>query len=230
MKLKYYLRGLGIGILVTAVILGITGKDGTMSDEEIKLRAKELGMVEQRTLADLRGEEEISQMTSHESENNKGKEQEDNHVGEKVEASTPTKESETTNPPETTSEPVPTKEPEDSREPETTEEPKVTEPAQEEEIPQVTEKPGENVSSEEPAVTEGPETDEIQKFKVDIIPGDTSYSVCIRLQEMGLIDDALSFDKYLCKMNYDKKLNIGSFTIEKGMTEEEIAKTITRTK
>lgn len=212
MKLKYYLRGLGIGILVTAVILGITGKDGTMSDEEIKLRAKELGMVEQRTLADLRGEEEISQMTSHESENNKGKEQEDNHVGEKVEASTPTKESE------------------DSREPETTEEPKVTEPAQEEEIPQVTEKPGENVSSEEPAVTEGPETDEIQKFKVDIIPGDTSYSVCIRLQEMGLIDDALSFDTYLCKMNYDKKLNIGSFTIEKGMTEEEIAKTITRTK
>ena len=47
MKRKYYLRGLGTGILVTALILIIaSGQKETMTDEEVKARARELGMVE----------------------------------------------------------------------------------------------------------------------------------------------------------------------------------------
>ena len=48
MNLKYYLRGLGIGTIVTALILGIAlgNPNDQMSNEEIKQRAKELGMVE----------------------------------------------------------------------------------------------------------------------------------------------------------------------------------------
>ena len=56
MNLKYYLRGLGIGIIVTALILGFSvgGKEKTLSNEEIKERAKELGMTEENVvLADL---------------------------------------------------------------------------------------------------------------------------------------------------------------------------------
>lgn len=47
MKLKYYLRGLGIGILVTTVILMITfsGHKADISDKEIIVRAQALGMV-----------------------------------------------------------------------------------------------------------------------------------------------------------------------------------------
>ena len=47
MKLKYYLRGLGIGIIVTTVILMISfpGKEEKLTDEEIIARAKQLGMV-----------------------------------------------------------------------------------------------------------------------------------------------------------------------------------------
>lgn len=46
MKLKYYLRGLGIGILVTATILTIVyHTKGSMSDSQIKKRAEQLGMV-----------------------------------------------------------------------------------------------------------------------------------------------------------------------------------------
>lgn len=52
MKLKFYLRGLGIGILVTAVIMGIvSSRSRQMTDEEIKARARELGMVESTTLS-----------------------------------------------------------------------------------------------------------------------------------------------------------------------------------
>lgn len=49
MKLKYYLRGLGIGIVVTAFISSIANGIGnkTLATEEIILKAKELGMVTQ---------------------------------------------------------------------------------------------------------------------------------------------------------------------------------------
>lgn len=56
MKLKYYLRGLGIGILVTALIMGFTTRDSRpLTDAEIKAVAAELGMVESDSLrlADL---------------------------------------------------------------------------------------------------------------------------------------------------------------------------------
>ena len=48
MKLKYYLRGLGIGIICTAIIMGIAlsgSKKETLSDTEIIERARLLGMV-----------------------------------------------------------------------------------------------------------------------------------------------------------------------------------------
>ena len=58
MERKYYLRGLGIGIVVTAIIMGIatSGKRG-MTDEEIIARAKELGMVENTVLSEKTEEE-----------------------------------------------------------------------------------------------------------------------------------------------------------------------------
>ncbi len=48
MRLKTYLRGLGIGMLITALIIGISSTRNTpvLSDEEIKTRAYELGMVD----------------------------------------------------------------------------------------------------------------------------------------------------------------------------------------
>ena len=51
MKLKSYMRGLGIGIVVTALIMGIATKDGRpMTDAEIKAAAAKLGMVESNSL------------------------------------------------------------------------------------------------------------------------------------------------------------------------------------
>ncbi|MBR1876017.1 MAG: hypothetical protein IJ805_02795 [Lachnospiraceae bacterium] len=49
MRLKMYLRGLGLGIIVTTLIVsaGKSGRAAELSDEEIKTRAKALGMVEE---------------------------------------------------------------------------------------------------------------------------------------------------------------------------------------
>ena len=48
MKLKYYLRGIGVGMIVTTVILMITfavHREQPLTDDEIRERAAELGMV-----------------------------------------------------------------------------------------------------------------------------------------------------------------------------------------
>lgn len=57
MKLKYYLRGIGIGIIVTALIfmIGASTLD-QMSDEEIIARAKDLGLVEKTVLKEPESE------------------------------------------------------------------------------------------------------------------------------------------------------------------------------
>ena len=58
MKLKYYLRGLGIGVFVSVIVMTVAfGNRKPMTDEEIKARAKELGMIENSVLADMNKED-----------------------------------------------------------------------------------------------------------------------------------------------------------------------------
>ncbi|MDO4188787.1 MAG: hypothetical protein Q4D29_07330, partial [Lachnospiraceae bacterium] len=49
MKLRMYLRGLGLGMVVTALVMafGVKTNNKTMTDAEVRARAKELGMVEE---------------------------------------------------------------------------------------------------------------------------------------------------------------------------------------
>ena len=62
MRLKYYLRGLGIGIIVTAVILMISnaGQKSSMTDDEIMERAEQLGMIRPEEDSELEGQNDIN--------------------------------------------------------------------------------------------------------------------------------------------------------------------------
>ena len=119
MKLKYYLRGLGIGMAVTALILGISfsGRQGqeaqTLTDEQIRERASELGMVDssELTLAALQNSAQ-PQITME---------------PEVTEESKLTADPETTTEPEATAEPEMTTKPETTAEPEMTTKPEATE-------------------------------------------------------------------------------------------------------
>lgn len=73
-------------------------------------------------------------------------------------------------------------------------------------------------------------TESEESVVIKIVKGDTSVSVARRLFEAGLVDSAVSFDKYLCKNGYDKKISVGTFTIKRGSDNETIAKTISRKK
>ena len=54
MKLRSYLRGIGLGILVASALFICSGKAGksTMTDEQVIARAKALGMVDNQYLSD----------------------------------------------------------------------------------------------------------------------------------------------------------------------------------
>lgn len=112
MKLKYYLRGLGIGMAVIALILGISfsGRQGqeaqTLTDEQIRERASELGMVDSSELTLAALQNSAQPQTTMEPE--------------------VTEESKLTADPETTTEPEATAEPETTTEPEATAEPEMT--------------------------------------------------------------------------------------------------------
>lgn len=53
MRLRHYLRGLGIGMAVTALILhfSVQAAEPSMTDEEVMARARELGMIENVVLS-----------------------------------------------------------------------------------------------------------------------------------------------------------------------------------
>jgi hypothetical protein len=80
MKLRYYLRGLGIGVVVTAIIMTVAlGNKRPMTDEEVIKRAKELGMIENSVLADRTDEavESIGdEVVDHEADDNEVVDQE----------------------------------------------------------------------------------------------------------------------------------------------------------
>lgn len=67
MKLRYYIRGLGIGIIVTALIMGVATKEGIpLTDAEIKVLAQKLGMVESDSLklSDIQNSTPAPQLTA----------------------------------------------------------------------------------------------------------------------------------------------------------------------
>lgn len=210
MKLKYYLRGLGIGMIVTALILGISfsnRQDQTsqiMTDDQIRERAAELGMVDssELTLAALQNSaKQPTEGTPEETTQT----QEQNNIEAEPETTVPaetqaTVEPETTQEPEATAEPEPKKtaEPEKTAAPETTAEPEVTE------APQRT-----------------------QTASITIQRGDDSGSASRRLYEAGLVENAKAFDNYLCNNGYSRSINPGTYEIAPGISEEEIAKIIT---
>ena len=213
MKLKYYLRGLGIGMAVTALILGISfsGRQGqeaqTLTDEQIRERASELGMVDSSELTLAALQNSAQPQTTMEPE-----------VTEESETMT---EREATAEPETTIEPEATAEPEMTTKPEVTAEPEMTTKPETTAEPEITTKPE---ATKEPELITAPEQ---SQTTITIKKGSDSGSVSRVLYEAGLVENAKAFDNYLCNNGYSRSINPGIYEIAPGTSEEEIAKIIT---
>lgn len=198
MKLKYYVRGLGIGIvfatLLCVISFKVSGKTD-MSDTEVIKRAEELGMIMKTDI--------LKEETS--AEENTTTKTEDNKEETESESESDVKETET----------------EYKTEPVTETSVAQTEPVTEAVIQTeaVTEPLTQPVT--EPAKTV------IENISVDVISGMDSGSVSKLLYAAGIVDDATEFDRYLVNNNYANNIRTGNYVIPKGSSYDEIARILT---
>ncbi len=189
MKFRYFLRGLGLGILFSSIIFlaayqGNSAKK--LTDDEIIRRAKELGMVEED--APLKGL--LSTEDKGTQENGEAGREKDTKQDNTAEGST-------------------------TQEAATTTEEKTSEEA--------SQKDSDSVQN----TTEKEDMDQNkEKVTLTIEGGASSYPICQRLQELGMIDSAEEFDSYLVEQGYASRIRVGTHTLSKGMSFYEIAEAI----
>ncbi|MDD6571030.1 MAG: hypothetical protein PUF12_01455 [Thermoflexaceae bacterium] len=213
MKLKSYLRGLGLGMIVTTLILVLAfrARNKEMTDAEIIARAHDLGMVETSLYG---SEDNNSKVTDADKKEESGEGKIDPEgSGTVKQQETTTKQTETTaEQPETT-----TKQPETTAKPqETTAKQPETTKAQETTKPAATEKETTVATAEK-----------ITILFEDISSADKASKL---LFDAGIIQNVEEFNTYLSEQGLATKVGEGEFTFTKGMTFEEIAAIITRRK
>lgn len=193
MKFKYYLRGCGIGILFTAIILMISFRSdkNQMTDSQVMERASELGMITpEETIPETENTQVVEPTNTDEitknSENDKIKDSES--VSETEEKNTEELEV------------VPDFDTEDDKKAE---------------------------SKKEDKTSDSKKTQKDEKIVLEIKRGDVCRTIAENLATLGMVEDAEEFRKYMQKNGYDHQINVGSFELKKGMSYEEIAKTIT---
>lgn len=221
MERKYYLRGLGLGIVVTAVIMGMAlSGQKNMTDEEVIARAKTLGMVEntENMLLSDTTEQSGAEETEKTEEAEKTEETEKTEKTEQITAESAAQEEVTEESGEEKSNE------EESNEEESNEEESVMEENFQTDVSEEDNTAEEDAADAE-VVTEA--KDNQQEVTVTIVSGDSSYSVAKKLADAGIVLTAESYDAYLCANGYDKKLRTGTFAIPKTASDEQIARIVT---
>ncbi|MFQ9278712.1 MAG: hypothetical protein ACLS6E_08365 [Lachnospiraceae bacterium] len=205
MKLKYYLRGLGIGIAVTALLMGYSNKNRAAEPKAEVATEETAGDL----LADRNGEatteEVIEQSTVEnvtvETDSAETSEEEISQQGTASELESSTQEAETI----TETESVTETETESVQAEETTDKKEQTQS-----------------STEADAGNALPQT----TIEINIVRGDDSGTVARKLQNAGIVESATEYDAYLMQHGYDKKIRVGKVEIPVDATWQEIAEYI----
>lgn len=214
MKLKFYLRGIGLGIIVAVALCISAGmKNDQISDEEIIKRAEALGMVpSSETLNEsvdeaIRDGLETEEMTENDASGDAAavKVNEDIPATEPDETEVNPDEADNSNfdetPPAAGSDAAAT--------------PKVTPTLTKEVTPAPTKEPDKDTNDTE---------NDTEYITVVVERGSGSDTVARKIEAAGLVANASEFDRYLCNNGYDKRISAGNHKIPINAREEEIAK------
>ena len=214
MRLKYFLRGVGIGILVTTIILTEThASERRMSDSEVIDRAIELGM---SFSASHSGQQSGAEEASSD-ESSTGQETSGDDVTDDLQHDSETEtEMGSQSPSETVSESTSDGEASPGKESEAVT--GMTTQAITETTETTTELTTENNNASSAA---GVMNNEVT-CTINITKGMSSRTVCDMLKQNGIIEDAADFDRYLIKTGYDDKIRVGEVEVNSGMTYEEL--------
>ena len=201
MNLKSYSRGIGIGIIVAAVVMGVATKDASPvkaeeSNETLKESALSVSISEipvsdpGDVTVDVTGDEVLVS----------GNDASEDEKSESGEAETETEENENTGA-------------------------ETEETVEEEETTEVTPPAIDPLPDDDDGYTITDETVEIK-----VVRGDSSVTVARRMYEAGLIESAVEFDKYLCSNGFDKKICTGTYQMAYNLTFEEYANILMKKK
>lgn len=257
MKLRYYMRGLGIGIFVTAILMALTihGKTERLTDEQIIERAEALGMemkyssdvladtVSENAAEDTKPAELPDQVKEETSLSNQlqAEEMEENPLlaGAGVDFSADEQDN---NVADTAQQDIYHEDPDAAERTEaktdTTDRKEQTQDGSAQENAAGEKNTAQNASADAKAAgqdegvageTSAADTQTVTGAakQITVSSGDGSDTVARKLYEAGLISDASAYDRYLCQNGYDKKICTGVKTIPAGATEAEIAQILT---
>lgn len=205
MKLKYYLRGLGIGIVVTALLMGYSNKNRAAEPKAEVATEETAGDLLVDRNGEATTEEVIEQSTVEnvtvETDSAETSEEEISQQGTASELESSTQEAETI----TETESVTETETESVQAEETTDKKEQTQS-----------------STEADAGNALPQT----TIEINIVRGDDSGTVARKLQNAGMVESATEYDAYLMQHGYDKKIRVGKVEIPVDATWQEIAEYI----
>ena len=257
MKLRYYMRGLGIGIFVTAILMALTihGKTERLTDEQIIERAEALGMemkyssdvladtVSENAAEDTKPAELPNQVKEETSLANQlqAEEMEENPLlaGAGVDFSADEQDN---NVADTAQQDIYHEDPDAAERTEaktdTTDRKEQTQDGSAQENAAGEKNTAQNASADAKAAgqdegvageTSAADTQTVTGAakQITVSSGDGSDTVARKLYEAGLISDASAYDRYLCQNGYDKKICTGVKTIPAGAGEAEIARILT---
>lgn len=207
--MRRFLQGLGLGLLIAAIVMGISSRGGAGANESVVERAKELGMVFPQGTEEP-GKNEADKLLDDEDE-------QDTATGAAVKGAGvggDSTDAESTEEPEKTT--APSEKPKSSKSPKSTVKPsKTSEP---------TTNPDRNADAD-PSKIKHLEKGTKVKFKVR--SGLLSSSVARELQEAGIIDDQWEFDHYIVRHGYGDSIIAGTYELKAGDSYANIAKIIT---
>lgn len=200
MRLKYYLRGLGLGIIFAVFIMmvGYRNHGSSMSDSEIIEKAKALGMVET---------EDSSGMKSDKKTDNKTDEKSDKKID--------------TSEPDTTI--ADTSAAEDTQTgTDNTDADNIAG------IADVDTTAPSDVAATDSAASDAAQPQQNTTFTVTVGSGDTCRMIAERLQAAGIIDDAEKFRAYMGQKGVDQFIADGSHEIPYGASYDDIINILTQ--
>lgn len=201
MKLKYFLRGLGSGIVLTALVIALTTK--APSDASIIEKAKELGMIskDEKGLSTT----ELSKLTGENDEPSKNSEQTDTKGKEKLEKDISTIDKATT-------------------EEEKTDKATPDEATTEEDLKSDDDNKGisKNENSEKEINIES------ENIMIEIKYGMHSESVSRLLEESKIINSANELNQYMINKGYQTRIQPGIYVMSAQISYDEIIEMIAR--
>lgn len=223
MRLRHYLRGLGIGMAVTALILhfSVQAAEPSMTDEEVMARARELGMIENVVLS--RNDPTISGGSSISEGNIAGGEAAVSANGNAVADGEDTVSGNGNAAGGQDSDIASSGQGDHSG---TAENGNASsgDPAGED-IPSAVGNDDE-VETESQEGMSGAEAGQ-DSVTITVTNGDSSVSVAGKLAALGLVSSQAEYDAYLCSHGYDRTIRTGVHVIPVGATEQQIAEIIT---